>query len=863
MEFCPAFATCGGCQGNTHKKVNPRPVPGGIEIMVIGDTPQVMEIKRNAFLRGPAAGILKQTLEKVGLPIDDDKVYYTTAIKCAFPKRKGKQYPNDLMRNCHGNIIDEIKAVNPKMVLILGKTAIQTVYGDIGIKVGEVVGRITPIPGVDEKIIAVPILHPALIQRSPADYKPFLTSIQLVATLYRGGKPYETGEVKYQVLRTEELCDKALRLLATKTVVSSDMETTGLDYRIAEFLVLGIGIDKNKVLIIPREMRHRVKDFFALKNLRWIWQHGKYDAKVMWRRMIGEVPHHEDVMYMHYAMDETSEHNLEYLSKVFLQAEAYKYKMNQNFKAITLESYEEWFDALCERVAVDCDYTFQLQSVMRVELDKEPPLARLYDTILMPAAPFLSRVEQNGMLVNPHILQEYGKEYEAILEGIMRDIEDMAAPDWKPALYMQEMEAKSAPAKFNPGSPKQMAWMVFKRLKLKPRIKKGMSTAAAILESIEPKHPLIELVLKYRKVKKEYSTYVLGLLKWRDIDGRVRTNFSLQVTATGRLSSKEPNVQNIPSAFGVGNIRRSFMAPEGYIMMECDYTGAELRWLACMSNCPVLLDIFINGKNLHDETVIAIWGENFTKQDRMRAKAVNFGIPYGREEDSFMDEFDIPRAEARAMVQGWLNKYYGARDYLMACAQAVIDGKYIETPFGRRRRFGLVTKEALHSLQNEARNFPIQSPSSDTTLTAAMEIEPVATENDVVIVNLVHDSIVFYVPANAETICKFSKYVNTTMTSLPKRLFGYEVPFESDTDIGFTWGDLVALNHDKRTVMWEDKVDGKKVEMVQDLEEWLAEWKVKMNEVYQQDWYKELEATPAAYQGGELYIPQQLREVTV
>lgn len=861
MSFCPAFATCGGCKGDQYRKVIPREIPEGIEIMVIGDTPQITEIKRNEFLKGPAAGILRQTLEKVGLPIDDSKVYYTTAIKCAVPKRKGKQLPTEIMHNCHVNITDEIKAVNPRMVLILGKTAIQTVYGDTKIKVGEVVGRVTPIPGIPETTIAVPILHPALLQRSPADYKPFLTSIQLVATLFRGGKPYETGEVRYQVLRTEELCDKALKLLEKKTYVSADMETTGLDYRIAEFLVMGIGIEKNKVLIIPREMRHRVKDFFALKHLRWIWQHGKYDAKVMWRRMIGEVPHHEDVMYMHYAMDETSEHNLEYLSKVFLQAEAYKYKMNQNFKAITLESYEEWFDALCERVAVDCDYTFQLCDVMRLELDKEPALARLYDNLLMPAAPFLSRVEQNGLLVNPEILQEYGKEYEVRLEGIMTEIQDIAAPYWEPEKYMVEMESKSAPDKFNPGSPKQMSWMVFKKLGLKPRIKKGMSTSAAILESIEPQHPLIEKVLQYRKVKKEYSTYVLGLLKWRDVDGRVRTNFSLQVTATGRLSSKEPNVQNIPSAFGVGNIRRSFVAPEGYIVMECDYTGAELRWLACLSECPVLLDIFINGKNMHDETVVAIWGENYTKQDRMRAKAVNFGIPYGREEDSFMDEFNISRKEARAMIDGWLNKYYGAKAYLQECADAVVEGKYLETPFGRRRRFGLVTKEALHNLQNEARNFRIQSASSDTTVTAGMMLEDYAREKNSVIVNLIHDSIMFYVPANAETILEFSKHVNATMTGLPKKLFGYEVPFESDTDIGFTWGDLVALNHDTATVHWEEKIEGKKVDKSMDLETWLVEWKEKMQDVYNSEWYKNLEPTPAAYQGGG-YIPPQLESTT-
>jgi DNA polymerase-1 len=810
--------------------------------MVIGDSPNTIEIKRNSYLDGPAADILRKTMAKVGLPVADDKVYYTTAIKCAYPKRKGKQIPNEIPRNCFSNIIEEINAVKPRIVLILGKTAIQTVYGDTNIKVMQVMGRVTPIPGVNESVIAVPLLHPALIMRSPGDYKPFLASLQLVATLFKGGKPYDTGKVAYQILDTEELCDQALKFLATKTRVSADMETTGLDYRIVEFLVLGIGFDKNKVFVIPREMRHRVKEFFALENLKWTWQHGKYDTKIMWRRKVATVPLDHDVMYMHYTLDETSAHDLEHLSKVFLQAEAYKYKMNQNFKAITLENYPEWFESLCERVAVDCDMTYQLEDVLLAELAKEPALDKVYHNLIMPAAPFLARVEQNGLLVNPSVLEGYGEEYEQILAGIMDQIHTLAAPDWDPELYKFEMDAKTAPDLFNPASSKQMQWMVFKKLKLRPRIRKGLSTGAAILDSIEDPPELIKMVMKHRKVAKEYSTYVKGLLKWRDTDGRVRTNFSLQVTATGRLSSKEPNVQNIPSAFGVGNVRRSFLAPKGYIVMECDYTGAELRWLSCLSQCPVLKAVFVEGRNLHDETAQGIWGDNYTKQDRMRAKAVNFGIPYGREAKSFVDEFNVSMEEAQKMVDGWMNTYPGAKKYLLWCAEAVTKGYYLETPFGRRRRFGLVTPESLHGLQNEARNFPIQSASSDTTVTAAMELEPEVLKRDSVIVNLVHDSIMFYVPAEADVILELSRLVNNHMINVPKRLFGYDIPFESDTDIGFTWGDLKALNQKSECLEWEEKdAEGNKQFKSMPLQEWLDIESAKVAPIYEEQWYKDLE----------------------
>lgn len=842
--FSPGFKNCNGCVANVFGKVKPREIPEGIEIMVIGDIPTPIEVKRGEYLKGPAADILKKTMQKVGLPVADDKVYYTTAVKCVYPKRKGKTTPNEVVRNCASNIHEEILAVNPKMVLVLGKTAVQTVYNSTTIKITSVTGRVTPIPGIPEEIIAVPLIHPALIQRSPGEYKPFLASMELVANLFKGGKSYNTGEVAYQVLDSEAKCDAAIRLLKTKKRVSADMETTGLDYRTVEFLVLGIGFDKNKVFIVPREMRHRVADFFNIPNLKWTWQHGKYDTKVMWRRKIATVPLHHDVLYMHYVLDETSAHDLEHLSKVFLQAEAYKFKMNQNFKAIELDNYLDYFDSLCERVAVDCDYTYQLETVLLEKINEEPGLKKIYHELMVPAAPFLSRVEQNGILLDSPMLEGFGERYIQQLEEMMADIKETADPYWEPDTYMKEMGAKTAPPAFNPGSPKQMSWMVFKKLKLKPRFRKGMGTDAKVLGSIEPQHPLVEKVLAYRKVKKEYTTYILGLLKWRDVDGRVRTNFSLHITATGRLSSKEPNVQNLPNAFGVGNIRRAIIPPQNQIVMDSDYSGAELRWLACLSGDRVLHDIFSSGKNLHNETAKSIWGADYTPQHKMRAKAVNFGIPYGREAQSFMDEFDISRAEAQAMIDGWLNTYPGAKEYLQWCADAVVKGYYLETPFGRRRRFGLVTPESLHNLQNEARNFPIQSASSDTTLVAGMELEPVATQYGAQTINLVHDSILYYVPANPEIILEFGYKVNQHLIKIPERLFGYDVPFASDTDIGFTWGDLVGLNFKDETVGWEefDPATKKKTEKSMDFIEWFNMEKEKHVEKYYDEWYQKLES---------------------
>lgn len=351
----------------------------------------------------------------------------------------------------------------------------------------------------------------------------------------------------------------------------------------------------------------------------------KYDKKVMWRRSLANVRIDEDTQYEHYMMDETSEHNLGYLAKTFLGAEEYKYKMNQEWKNVTLDTYESYFEALCERVAVDSVYTYQLHYILTDKLKKEEAQYKCYKDLIIPAANFLARVEQNGILINPDILEMMDVKYTKQLEQMLVDIGKEAANYYDRDKYMKVTGAKSGPVIFNPGSPQQLSYIIFDVLKLRPRIKKGRSTDADVLGSIENPPSLVNMIQEYRSVKKEHSTYVLGLLKLRDEDGRVRTNFTLHVTATGRLSSKEPNVQNQPQANGVGNIRNAFIAAPGKILAEIDYSGAELRWLAFLSKCPVLSQVFKDGRNLHHETAVRLFGENYGKAQKLRAKAVNFG----------------------------------------------------------------------------------------------------------------------------------------------------------------------------------------------------------------------------------------------
>lgn len=785
-------------------------------LMIIGESPTAIEASKGAVMTGQGAQVLKETLQKVGMPYAEDEVYYTTAVKCAVPKKKGQKFPTDAPGNCREFLMAEIALVKPSMILVCGATALQVLTGTAGIKVTEQYGRVLADTYIDATLKAaikeipdvqiLPIMNPGVLIHKPGDYKPFLSYLTLAATLFKGGSSVNTGETHWEVLDTIDKC-RALWTRMMKEfkegkfkVAAYDMETTGLDYREAEFCVLGICFERNITYVIPREMalRNVVHNFICGVPWRILWQNGKYDKKVLWRRGLGDAQIDEDTVLMHYVLDETSSHDLGYLTKVYLNAEEYKYKMNQNWKAVSLETYPQFFEALCERVAVDCDYTLQLYWVLLKELEKpeNASLLHVYKDMLIPAANMLTRIEENGCLIDADYLNDLDVKYVDLLDQIMKEIEALAAPFWDSRAYIQSTGAKSAPAVFNPGSPQQMAWMVFDRLKLKPRIKKGRSTAADILSSIDDPPKLITKVLEYRTVQKEHSTYVKGLLNARDDDGRVRTSFTLHVTATGRLSSKEPNIQNQPATHGIGNIRNAFIAPEGKIMGEIDYAGAELRWLAFLSKDDTLLKIFQEGRNLHKETATKMFGPHFTAQDKMIAKALNFGIAYGREAKSIADTFNISTGEAQAHIDNWFKAYPGAHEYLQWCAKQVELGHYLETPWGRRRRFGIVTPASLHALQNEAKNFPIQSSSSDTLLWCCLQHEEEMEEHGIKLINLIHDSALIEIPADPKVVQWFGQNMNKWMINVPVELFDCPVPFATDFEIGTSWGNLGGTTFD-------------------------------------------------------------------
>jgi DNA polymerase-1 len=339
----------------------------------------------------------------------------------------------------------------------------------------------------------------------------------------------------------------------------------------------------------------------------------------------------------------------------------------------------------------------------------------------------------------------------------------------------------------NLNSPDQVAKLLFDDMNLKPKRRGDRSTAKEILEKL-PQGRIVKAIQRFRKASKAYSTYVVGIYKVVDPEtGRVYATFKIHGTRTGRLSSAEPNLQNIPRE---SLLRGMFVARPGHKLIEVDLNQAELRSLACASNDPALIEIYTStDRSIHDELAEYLFGKDFDHEDKMKAKMVNFGIVYGREGPSIAEQFGIPVREGWRMVRGWFERFPTAHKFIKACRRCPRQNKTITTVFGRKKRHRIVAKSNLKTLQNEAANFPHQSIVSDITLLAAIRLRPILQAIGVEIVNLIHDSILIECPDNPAIIDAAKKLCIGVMESIAPEWGLTRVPFKADGKIGDRWGE--------------------------------------------------------------------------
>ena len=418
---------------------------------------------------------------------------------------------------------------------------------------------------------------------------------------------------------------------------------------------------------------------------------------------------------------------------------------------------------------------FNLYPVLNEKL-KELEMDKLYNEIELPLCLVLSDMEQAGFYVDRKALYDFG-------ESLNGDIERLQESIWQHAGH-----------EFNINSPKQLGEVLFEELMLPSgkKTKTGWSTNVDVMEKLRGKHPIVDEVLEYRTLTKLKSTYAEGLLKVIGEDGRIRSSFQMTVTATGRLSSTEPNLQNIPVRKKLGaEIRKMFVAGPGMVLVDADYSQIELRLLAHISGDEAMRDAFLSGEDFHTVTASKVFNvpiEEVTPVIRSRAKAVNFGIVYGISAFSLAQDIGVFPNEAKAYMDAYLDKYHGVRDYMEKIkAQAKADG-YVETLFHRRRWLPELKSSNFNVRsfgERVALNMPVQGTAADVIKLAMVNVHRRLKKEklNARLILQVHDELIVECPeAEAER-------VQALLEEEMENAVHYSVPLIAEAHIGHSWAE--------------------------------------------------------------------------
>ena len=418
---------------------------------------------------------------------------------------------------------------------------------------------------------------------------------------------------------------------------------------------------------------------------------------------------------------------------------------------------------------------FALYPVLDEKLH-ELKMNRLYEEIELPLCRVLSDMEQAGFYVDRKALYDFGENLNGDIARLQESIWDHAGHD------------------FNINSPKQLGEVLFEELMLPSgkKTKTGWSTNVDVLEKLRGKHPIIEEVLEYRTLTKLKSTYADGLLKVIAEDGRIHSSFQMTVTATGRLSSTEPNLQNIPIRKKLGaEIRKMFVAGPGMVLVDADYSQIELRLLAHISGDEAMREAFLSGEDFHTVTASRVFGipvEEVTPLLRSRAKAVNFGIVYGISAFSLAQDIGVFPNEAKAYMDAYLDKYHGVRDYMKQIVAQAKENGYVDTLFGRRRYLPELKSSNFNVRsfgERVALNMPVQGTAADIIKLAMVNVARKLKEQQLQarLILQVHDELIVECPeSEAET-------VRVLLESEMENAVQLSVPLTAEAHIGHSWAE--------------------------------------------------------------------------
>ncbi len=589
----------------------------------------------------------------------------------------------------------------------------------------------------------------------------------------------------YQLIDTEDKREELLRNLLTTEIFSLDTETTGTDPITAELVGMSFSYAENQAFYVPvpadRAEAERIVQFFrpALEkeNILKVGQNMKYDMLVLANYGAQVSGPLFDTMVAHYVIQPELRHGMDYLAEIYLHYRTIpiedligpKGKGQRNMRDL---SPEQVYTYACE----DADVTLKLKNVLEKELQTYGAEKLFYD-IEMPLVPVLAYMERNGVRVDTDALKQTSEHFTVRMQQIEDEIHELAGMD------------------FNIASPKQVGEVLFDKLRITEKAKKTKTgqyvTSEEVLESLRSKHPIVGKILDHRGLKKLLGTYIDALpLLINPSTGRIHTSFNQTVTATGRLSSSNPNLQNIPIRNEDGKeIRKAFIPDDGCDFFSADYSQIELRIMAHLSGDDNMIAAFLEGDDIHAATAAKVYKvalEDVTREQRSKAKTANFGIIYGISVFGLAERMNVDRKEAKELIDGYFATYPHIKEFMDRSIEVARERGYIETVFGRKRYLpDINSRNAVVRgyAERNAINAPIQGSAADIIKVAMVRIyQRFLTENiRSKMILQVHDEL------NFSVLPEEREQVQRIVIEEMENAYTMNVPLRADCGWGTNW----------------------------------------------------------------------------
>lgn len=633
-----------------------------------------------------------------------------------------------------------------------------------------------------------------ILKKSEKVVKPVNQQLDLFAefTSSESSEPefssYETLKTvahEYKLVENEEDLKKLYDYFLTKPFLVLDTETTSTNAIDAELVGLSFSVKEHEAFYVPvpaeREKAQQVVDIFKPlyedEHILKIGQNLKYDLEVLRNYHVELKGQLWDTMIAHYLIQPELHHNMDYMAEVYLHYKTIHIDELIGPKGKNQRSMRDLSPTLVyEYACEDADITLQLKNKLEQEL-KQHDCERLFYDIEMPLMPVLAEMEMNGVCLDTASLAETSKQFTTRMNEIEQRIYELAGEQ------------------FNIASPKQVGEILFDKLKIVEKAKKTKTgqyvTSEEVLQQLKNKHEIVADILEHRGLKKLIGTYIDALPKLiNPRTGHIHTSFNQTITATGRLSSSDPNLQNIPIRGEDGKeIRKAFIPEPGCLFFSADYSQIELRVMAHLSQDPQMIEVFREGKDLHAATAANIYKkpiEEVTRDERTKSKRANFGIIYGITVFGLAERLDIPRDEAKMLIDGYFDTFPQVHDYMEKSKDVARQQGYVTTLFGRRRY--LPDINSANSVvrgfaERNAINAPIQGTAADIIKVAMIHIfqrfkaEGIKSK----MILQVHDELNFSVYPDEKE--KVERIVLEEM----QNAFHMSVPLVADSGFGENW----------------------------------------------------------------------------